>query len=83
MMRQTHIRNQAYKNYDMRSLNTLQTVTVKLMSLSTYHQPSVIYLDNVSGAVQEEFDTDNNSCDHHGNDNCACHGDDHVFPGNT
>jgi len=41
------------------------------------------YLDDVSAAVQEKLDTDNDSCDHHGDDHCTCHGDDHVFPGDT
>ena len=34
-------------------------------------------------AVQEELDTNENSCDHHGSNDCACHTDDHVFPGDT
>ena len=41
------------------------------------------YLDDFSAAVQEKLDADNDSSDHHGSDHCACHGDDHVFPGNT
>jgi len=41
------------------------------------------YLDDVIGAVQEELDTNKNSCDHQGSDDCACHSDDHVFPGDT
>jgi len=41
------------------------------------------YRDEFVGAVQVEFDTDENSCDHHGNDHCARHTDDHVFPGDT
>jgi len=44
---------------------------------------TVIYLDDFIGAVQEELDTDNNSCDHHGSNDCACYADDHVFPGDT
>ena len=43
----------------------------------------VRYRDDFIGAVQVEFDTEQNSCDHHGNHHCACHADDHVFPGNT
>ena len=41
------------------------------------------YRNEFVGAVQVEFDTDKNSCDHHGNDNCACYTDDHMFPGDT
>ena len=42
-----------------------------------------MYLDDVSGAVQEVLDTDKHSSDHHGSDDCACHTDDHVLPGDT
>ena len=47
------------------------------------HKHSDRYHDEFVGAVQVEFDTDKNSCDHHGNDHCACHTDDHVFLGDT
>jgi len=42
-----------------------------------------LYLDDLSAAVQEELDTNNDSRDHHGSDDCACHGDDHVLSGDT
>jgi len=41
------------------------------------------YRDEFVGAVQVESDAEENSCDHHGNDQCARHTDDHVFPGDT
>jgi len=42
---------------------------------------AVKYRDKLTGAVQVELDTDKNSCDHQHSDQCACHTDDHVFPG--
>ena len=39
------------------------------------------YLHNLIGAVEEELHSDKNSRDDHGGDDCACHSDDHVFPG--
>lgn len=41
------------------------------------------YLDDVVGAVEEELDTDKNSRDHDGSDDCARHCNDHVFPAHT
>ena len=44
---------------------------------------SVKYRDDFVGGVQGQLDTDNDSHDHHGSDDCACHGNDHVFPGDN
>ena len=42
-----------------------------------------MYRDKFTGAVQMKLYTDKNSGDHHCNDHCTCHSDDHVFPGHT
>jgi len=53
------------------------------MSVAAVIVRSLLYLDDLSAAVQEELDTNNDSRDHHGSDDCACHGDDHVLSGDT